>query len=296
MSGRTVEGRVAVGDHEDLRPSRRLDGSGTLAGVDDGTPGGSGRAGGGADSDVRRGAGVDRGTLYARLRGELVGLLRGRPPTDLDVAVPATPGWMVRDVLAHVVALPADLNARRFPTGDPDAWTAAQVAARRGRDLDELAAEWECEGPTFEEGLRLLGDEIGSHFAADLLVHATDVREALGVGVPDDPVAVDVALDHYLGAAHQRLEEAGVGTLVVTTDGDRWALGRGPERAWLAAPPVEVLRATSGRWDEARIRSLEWSGDVDAVLPLLSAYPLPRRTSSPSTLASPGSDPAPDTT
>ena len=153
--------------------------------------------------------GVDHGALYAHLRGELLALLRSRPGADLDIAVPATPDWTVHDVVAHLVGITADLNAGRFPSGGEGDWTDAQVAARSRATLDELAAEWEDEAPTFEDGLRLLGEELGRHFVADLVVHATDVRSALGLPSPWDPVALDAALAHYLGAAHERLEAGG---------------------------------------------------------------------------------------
>jgi hypothetical protein len=50
----------------------------------------------------------------------------------------------------------------------------------------------------FEEGLRLLGYEIGSHYVGDLLQHMADVRHALGLGMIADDEALAVGLDFYL--------------------------------------------------------------------------------------------------
>ena len=219
---------------------------------------------------------VDCGTLYAEQRWALLTLLLARPTADLAITVPATPGWTVHDVVSHLVGLAADLNAGCFPAeGGGDDWTERQVASRRRVPLAELAEEWELEAIDFEEGLRLLGHEVGSHFVADLAVHATDVRGALGVPSAPPPEVLAVALDHHLGACAERLEAAGQGSLVVCRDGEERVVGRGPSRARLRASPVDVLQVLSGRRSEAQVRALDWEGDLEAVLPSLSAYPLP---------------------
>src|SRR5690348_14776900 len=46
---------------------------------------------------------VDCGALYEQARREVITLLAGRPAGDLLVPVAATPGWSVRDVVAHLV-------------------------------------------------------------------------------------------------------------------------------------------------------------------------------------------------
>lgn len=217
---------------------------------------------------------VDCGLLYRRVRRELVALLRAMPLHRLEGQVPATPAWSVQDVLAHLVGLAADLNAQRFPGGSSEDWTDAQVVSRRGRTLDELAAEWEVEAPRFEEGLRLLGYEQGSHFVGDLLQHTCDVRAALGAAqVPEDDVALVVALDFYLRAFDEALAEAGVGSVSVEVGGERFALGAGPEVARWKPRRFEAFRALGGRRSEAQVRAQPWEGDLEVVLPHVSAYP-----------------------
>jgi hypothetical protein len=187
--------------------------------------------------------------------------------------VPATPAWSVRDVLAHVVGLAADLNAQRFPeTADAagDAWTARQVERGRGRPIDDLCKEWDREAPVFEEGLRLFGYEMGSHFVADLHAHYQDVRGAVGAPPETDELTVRVALDHYAGSVNGLLTEAKWGTLDVVAGGETDRLGAdGRHRARLHATPFEVLRLLSGRRSERQIRALAWEGDLDALLELL---------------------------
>src|SRR5690242_12321252 len=123
---------------------------------------------------------VDCAALYEQERRKFIALQRSLDDAGRATPVPATPGWTVHDVLAHVVGITADLNAAEFGSGDPDAWTAAQVDTRRDRTVDELAAEWDREADRFETGLRLFGYEIGSHYLGDLLQHVADVRHALG--------------------------------------------------------------------------------------------------------------------
>jgi uncharacterized protein (TIGR03083 family) len=218
---------------------------------------------------------VDCGQIYRQKRRELMALLGSLTEEQRRREVPATPAWSVHDVLAHLVGITTDLNAGRFGAGDLDAWTAEQVRMRSGRPIEELGDEWDVEGPKFEEGLRLLGYEIGSHYVGDLLQHAQDISAALGMQRIAEGEALVVALDFYLDALHQRLVAAGVGSLAVRVDDEEWALGSGPVVATLMGSRFEVFRSLGGRRSEAQVRALSWTGDVDAMVRVLSAYPMP---------------------
>lgn len=218
---------------------------------------------------------VDCGEVYDGKRHELVRLLRTLGDGDLGTMVPATPAWSVHDVLSHVVGIAADLNAQRFDVVDPDEWTARQVRERRDRSVDELAAEWEREAPLFEEGLRLLGYEIGSHYVGDLLQHTADVHHALGLATIADDEALAVGLDFYLIELDRKLRSSHRGTVVVTVPGEEWALGAGPVVGSLRASRFDTFRVLGGRRSDSQVRAMDWSGDPAAVLPVVSAYPLP---------------------
>jgi hypothetical protein len=180
-------------------------------------------------------------------------------------------------VVAHVVGITADLNALRLGEGHTSAesWTDEQVHSRRGRPMDDLGSEWEHEAGQFEEGLRLLGYEIGSHYVGDLLHHAQDIRSALGTARISDDEALVAGLDFYLDAFHEALTQAGAGSVVVRFVDESWTLGAGPVAASLSATRFETFRALGGRRSVAQIRSLGWTGDVDSVLGSTSAYPPP---------------------
>lgn len=228
---------------------------------------------------------VDGGAVYEATRQRFERTIRSLDEAQLDTFVPATPAWRVRDVLAHVTGLVADLNAQRFPAADDlggAAWGAAQVAARRDVPIDGILAEWATEAPGFEDGLRLFGYEEGSHFIADLHAHHQDVCGALGVARDDDPLTVAVSLDHYLGFLHQLLSDAAWGVVAVHAGGEVRVLGteNGDGRAQVAGPAFEVLRAFSARRSAEQIRRLRWRGDVDSLLELLEslfseAYSIP---------------------
>lgn len=218
---------------------------------------------------------VDPARLYRREREAFVALVRSLSDEQLRRVVPATPAWSVHDVVAHVVGITADLNAQQFGTGDPDAWTAAQVSSRADRTVDELEVEWERESEQFEDGLRAFGYEMGSHFLGDLLQHAQDVRSALEAERLTDDLSLAVALDHYLDTFHLALVAAGAGSVVARVGDDELALGSGSIVAELTADRFEVFRCLGGRRSAAQIQAMDWTGDVEALLPFVSPYGLP---------------------
>ena len=215
---------------------------------------------------------ADCGALYRAERRELLALLRPLPEPALRTPVPATPAWSVQDVVAHLTGITADLNALRFDVASPDDWTARQVAERRGSSLADLEAEWEREGPRFEEGLELLGYELGSHYVGDLLQHSCDVREALGQAPLDDDLALAVALDFYVDHFSQALVAGGVGAVVVQVGDEGWTAGDGEVVATLTTERLPLLRAFGGRLGADEVRTFSWSGDVERVLPFVNAY------------------------
>jgi hypothetical protein len=221
---------------------------------------------------------VDCGLIYQRLRRRLIATLRSLDSRRLRTVVPATAAWSVRDAVAHLVGIASDLNAQRFDVTDPDEWTARQVHERQHATLDDLDVEWQREAVIFEEGLRLMGYEVGSHFVGDLLHHASDIHHALGLARIDDHEALVVSLDFYLDSCHRDLVAQDAGGLGVETSDSpqqRWTLGTGSEVATLKASRYELFRALGGRRSEHQVRAMDWIGDVDAVIGVLSRYPLP---------------------
>jgi uncharacterized protein (TIGR03083 family) len=222
---------------------------------------------------VARAATVDTGAVYEQVRAQFAAFAIAATAEELAAPVAAAPGWVVRDLLGHVVGLTADLNAARFPEpGDTDGsgWTGRQAAERRALPIADVLAEWDREAAQFTDGLRTFGYEMGSHFTADLLVHLHDAQAALGRGPYADPLALDVALDHYTDYLHQRFVEAGWGSVRVEAGGDTWTLGDGPVVAAVSGAAYDVLRSLCARRSAAQIRRLSWTGDVDGFLATLT--------------------------
>ncbi len=221
---------------------------------------------------------ADPSALYGDERRAFVAYLHTLTPTDLTTTVPATPAWTVHDVLAHLVAIPADLNAQRFDIVDADTWTAAQVETRRRHSIDELGSEWDREGPPFEAGLRLFGYQFGAHYLGDLLQHTADVHSTLGRAPERNDLAIAVGLDFYLASFDETLAEVAVGAVDVEVGDEHRRLGPGPVVAALRASRYELFRALGGRRTLDEIRAMAWTGDPEAVLALVSRYPVPLAT------------------
>jgi len=218
---------------------------------------------------------IDCGFHYARHRVALSRRIVDLSHEDQAVMVPASPAWAVRDVLAHVTGLCADLNAQRFPVGDTEAWTAAHVDDRRHVAVADVAAEWAAESATFEDGLRMLGYEMGSHFLGDLLQHEADVAHALGQPglVADD--ALVAGIDWYLDVAHRSLVDGGARGLALVIDGERVEIGPVGIVATVELDGFEAFRALGGRRTVDQLVALPWHGDPGDALGLLSPYGFP---------------------
>ena len=217
-----------------------------------------------------RAGSVDAAALYEDLRQELVGIVRKANDDELDLTVAASPAWRVRDVLAHVTGITYDLN-RQDLAGDTD----RQVARHQDDPIEVVIAEWDAEAPAFEDGLRLFGYPLGSHFVGDLHAHLQDVRSTLGLPRHAAAGTVLVALDFYLDELDQALRADGAGTLSVTAGGEVHVAGAGRPQATITASPFEILRALSGRRSLAQIEGLDWTGARDELAPRMSRYPLP---------------------
>ena len=223
----------------------------------------------------RRSADVDCGSLYETIRTRFIAIVRDLDPEAQDRSVEATPEWRVRDVLAHVAGLTEDLNAGNIRISDPDAFTRAQVDRHRGSTLDDVIRAWDREAPTFEDGLRLFGYQVGNHFVGDLFIHFVDVCASTGQAVDRESEAMWVSLDWYLDSFEAAIDEVGLGALEVVTEPERRVIGHGDVLATVTAAPFEILRACAGRRSAAQVRAFAWTGDAERFLPHVSRYSFP---------------------
>jgi uncharacterized protein (TIGR03083 family) len=200
------------------------------------------------------------GTMYTGCRERITELVR---PLDAGAAartaVPACPEWSVHDLLAHLVGSADDVLARRLDGSPGQAWTAAQVEARRNRPIGDLLAEWEVLGRSIQE----LIDATASRGPLDF--HGHDLRGALRLPGARDSAAAAVALRFY---AHNRIDaaaELGVSLRVGVPDGREFGDARAT--VTVTGESFELLRALAGRRSAAQLRKLAWTGDADSVIP-----------------------------
>jgi len=208
-----------------------------------------------ADTDT---ADPDLGRLYRDARERLTSLVSSLDAATLGTAVPACPGWSVRDVVAHLTAVAEDVLAGTM-TGPPsEELAAAQVARFEGCELAEVLTGWEKLAPRFEE---FIGERRSWHAVLDVASHEQDVRAAVGQPGARDTDAVRLGAGWLLA----RLRPP-VPTRVVVEDGEFRVGPDGGAELRLATSRWEAFRWRLGRRSRAQLAALDWSGDPAPVL------------------------------
>src|SRR5690242_15623852 len=85
---------------------------------------------------------ADHAAVYRDVRVRITALVCELPPESLDQVAPATPEWRVRDVVAHLAGGAADIVSGNLVDVASDAWTGAQVDARRNVPIGDVLDEW----------------------------------------------------------------------------------------------------------------------------------------------------------
>jgi uncharacterized protein (TIGR03083 family) len=238
---------------------------------------------------------VDIGDAYLEVQNRLIQTLEDAG--DLQTSVPACPGWSVHDVLAHHVGVVAgiasgdlgefgalssgileqwrDVEIQRLR----DAMTARQVEDRRLLEFPALCGEWRA---ATTEVLPMMRGEIevpptlppfvGFILVNDVVVHETDIRAALELPRASPSAALSIALSAYSFSLENRVRTLGLPALVMLYDDkERW-VGDAPAGASVKADRHELLRVLAGRRTRAQILELEWTGDPNPYLDVLSEY------------------------
>jgi uncharacterized protein (TIGR03083 family) len=248
------------------------------------------------------------GAVYEATLARIVRLVRdsGRGAAEAAaVPVPACPSWSVRDVIAHVTGLYADIMAGNLQGAGSEEWTAAQVERRRNVPIDELLAEADDVGPNLAAMVDDFPGQYGNQVVADLAVHEHDIRGALGQPGARQSLAGAVGTEFLLEAIVRPGARAlGLAPLEVRAGDRSWVAGTrepptgDPEAAIAAAissgereptsglPPVgrvtaepfELFRALTGRRSAAQIHCFDWTVDPDPFLALFDLWPFTLRT------------------
>ena len=234
---------------------------------------------------------ADSGALYDEARLSLAQLVRGLSEEELHQAVPATPGWTIRDIIGHLAGDAASVRAGDFPQlffnsfGAPEAvlvlneWTNEHVQSRRDLPLEQVLDEWEESGRAVSAMMR--GDEPWPEnipsFAdrvllTDLGVHQQDIYGALGVERDREGPLIRMGGAGYVAVLGFRLPAAGLAPLRVRAgDSDR-VTGEGEVGATVTASRFELFRAFSGRRSPEQIKGYDWAGDPEPYVPFFYPY------------------------
>jgi uncharacterized protein (TIGR03083 family) len=190
---------------------------------------------------------------------------------------PATPDWTVKDNLAHLAGVTADILSGNLDGVGTEVWADAQVDARRDADLAAILAEWATCAATVETMADQFG-RAGAQLVTDAATHEHDIRGAMERPGARDSDAVQIAFDYVGTAVGDQLDAAHRGALLVEHDAGATTFGQGAPSLTLRTTRFEFLRATTGRRCPAQIAAYDWVGDapaLDLVLARFRARPDP---------------------
>ncbi|MFJ8816369.1 maleylpyruvate isomerase N-terminal domain-containing protein [Amycolatopsis thermoflava] len=188
-------------------------------------------------------------------------------------AVPSCPAWRAKDLLAHVTGIAAHVTSGRDMGPDVQAWIDGEVAARSGRTVGAIVAEWEDALPRLAAALR--GQPVGG-LVIDVVTHEHDLRGALGAADHEQGLAavLPALVDHVTELAPLR-DGRGVrllgGTTVCTFGGPEIGLEADVGDEW------ELFRLLACRRSAEELEAYPRQGDVRLLFDLVSRYPLPER-------------------
>ncbi|MEO6317769.1 MAG: maleylpyruvate isomerase family mycothiol-dependent enzyme [Acidimicrobiales bacterium] len=197
---------------------------------------------------------MDTSEAYRTVRERMLGLVDGVDPTT---PVPPCPEWTVRELLAHVTGVAADVVAGRLEGAGTDPWVEAQLSARARAPIEEIAAEWAETGPQVDDICAALGDGI-AQLIFDTVSHEQDLRNALrhpGGRHGALGIAVRWVSDAWAGGA---LPSGALRIVAGPVDVTR---GESTPIASVLLEPFEALRTLSGRRSSDQILALPWDGD-----------------------------------
>ncbi len=215
---------------------------------------------------------TDFAALYQETRERLGARVARLDDAAAATPVDACPGWDVKGVVSHLVGIVSDLQSGNLEGVGSDAWTGAQVEARRDASLAQIVAEWNEKAPALEEQLATWPPEVAGQLVSDVTSHELDVLGALGIADGRDSEGVRYTCARYAGGLGTRVAEAGLPPLVVIAGDETVLEAEAEPAAKVRASYFELARAASGRRSADQIRAFDWDGDPEPYLAVFSGY------------------------
>jgi uncharacterized protein (TIGR03083 family) len=208
---------------------------------------------------------VSSHAAYASVRRNLADLLRGIPGAS-EFPVPACPGWNVRDLIAHLVNICRNAEARLEPGLAGRADLAPAGFTETG--IDWLLREWERSGGVVESALaRTEHAHRGAVLVMDAFTHELDARIALGAPLPSGHPAFRGSFEVVVGGLSASVMIWGLAPLLLETESGCWLVGDGEPATVVRGSAMELYRSMTGRRTYRQIAQVNWSTDPGPWLP-----------------------------
>jgi uncharacterized protein (TIGR03083 family) len=199
----------------------------------------------------------DLGDAYRSARERVTAVVRSAMAADgaaPERAVPATPGWRIHDLVAHLAGVVEDVRNGNTAGVATDPWTAAQVERGRTKSTSQLLEEWTAGAPPIEGFLSSPDGGAAWQAVLDVHTHEADLAHALGrrSEAPSEMwswMSEQMLSRFAADAAANRLEPV---TVVAT--------------------PFEIVRGRLGRRTADEVRSYDWSVDPEPYLDLFFVF------------------------
>jgi uncharacterized protein (TIGR03083 family) len=220
---------------------------------------------------------TDYAQTYRALRGRVSDLVRDADEEQLECLAPAAPEWRVRDLVAHLSGITADINAGNLDGVATDAWTARQVDTRRDWDIARVLDEWDTEGAKIEAVMSSLPEIAVEQMTMDAATHEHDIRGALATPGSRDSDAIDIGFDFGVQIVAGTVDQADAVLCIETEAGSR-TVGGGARQIGVRADRFELVRAMTGRRSVDQMRDFDWDGEAAPellVLPIFTPRPSP---------------------
>ena len=218
-------------------------------------------------------ASMELSDVYATTREGLIKLASSLDGGAAGGAVPALPGWTVKDTYGHLAGVCADVLAGNMAGGGTPGWTAKQVSDRAGRSLAEVCAEWSLRGEEIDQWLRAAAGR-GSFLCFDVWSHEQDIRCAAGLRGERDDERVPYLSRNAVDVFDGRLKSAGAPSAHVITETIDRVLGDKDAAVTLRCSDYELLRILFGRRSRAQIVGAAWDGDPEPCVDHLHLFDL----------------------
>ncbi|MEM6109385.1 maleylpyruvate isomerase N-terminal domain-containing protein [Mycobacterium sp. 050272] len=215
---------------------------------------------------------TDAAAAYRTVQGRVDALLRGR--TDVcERAVPACPGWSVRQTVCHLAGTAQDVVAGNLAGVGTDEWTQAQLDRLAGHRLDEVLDLWAAATETVIQFVTGSPKLVAAQAVFDALTHEHDIRGALGEpGSRTADPAFAVAVGFLTTMIDRTIRRNAYPCLRLTTPttgttqlGDP---ASAPGQIAVELSDFEALRVFSGRRSRRQLANLPWVGDPAGLQPI----------------------------